>query len=201
MNEPDAIIPLSGGTVQGSDGKWRSTTYEERDAFGTLGGYVRMQAGALLARQFPEAWVIANSRCMDGREPSHAKVHMQELQTLGVEVARIILEEQSTTTGSEIAEALTLAKEREWKQVYFVSNEYHLPRIRAFYATHINPVSASFISAEAVISKIDSAFIGTFAQVKESNAYQERLLAEQRGIAAIDAGTYHIAHPQEKKEY
>ena len=51
--KPDTIAVLQGGIVGG-----RSATYEDHDAFGTLGGRARVEAAALLAKQFPQAVVL-----------------------------------------------------------------------------------------------------------------------------------------------
>ena len=34
---------------------YRSTTYDDRDAFGVLGGRARVEAAALIAKKYPEA--------------------------------------------------------------------------------------------------------------------------------------------------
>ena len=200
MDEPDAIVPLSAGTVQHADGTWHSTTYDDRDAFGTLGGYVKMEAGALLAKRYPRAFVVANTKCMDDRQPSHAVVHARELQELGVPKERIVLEEQSVSTGSEVSEALKLAQVRGWKRICIVSNEYHLPRVEAFYRQLRSPVAVDFVSAEAVVVAERPAFAAEFEAIKQRPAYAERLAAEARGIAAIQAGTYKAADVSDKRE-
>lgn len=199
-NPPDAIVPLSGGTVQDPSGEWRSTTYQESDSFGTLGGYVKMQAGAILAKRYPNAFIVANSKCMDGRLPSHAQVHARELVRLGVEEERVILEEKSITTKSEVIEALKLAGEMGWKNIFFVSNEYHLPRVRAFYEQTKSSIAANFISAEAVLIEKDPVFRVTFEEIKKTPAYQLRLASEMSGVEAIRRGEYKGAPLEEKKE-
>lgn len=198
--DPDAIIPLSGGTIRGTDGVWRSTSYDDSDAFGILGGMARMQAGAILARRFPRALVVANARCMDDRQPSHAQIHAQELEELGVAQERIVLEESSTTTGSQVAETLTLAEERGWNEILFVSNEYHLPRVRAFWERHQSPIAASFVSAESVLMEEDPAFAENYRAVQDTDAYRERIRAETGGIEALKNGSYHEGSVDEKRE-
>ncbi|MDP2648508.1 MAG: YdcF family protein, partial [bacterium] len=132
--QPDAIIVLSGGSVPLDNGKagaegFRSSSYDDRDAFGTLGGYARVRAGAVLAKRFPEACVITTSK--RGDEPvTHAAIQAQELQELGVPKERIILEERSENTESQLRESFSISAKRGWKHIAVVSNEYHIPRVR-----------------------------------------------------------------------
>lgn len=201
---PDAIIVLSGGSVPLGNGRegpagFRSTTYEERDAFGTLGGRARVEAAAVLATRFPDAVIVAT--CKRGNEAiTHAQIIAHELTELGVSRERILLEERSETTREQVKEALALAAERGWALIVFVSNEYHLPRVRAF-SERMHPApSIEYISAESVLSEHDPEFASRFAMVKQTPAYQERLTAEKNGLEAIERGTYESAPPQDKKE-
>lgn len=201
MDTLDAIFAVSGGTVQdAASGKWRSTNYDEGDAFGTLGGYARIQAAVVLARRYPHAFVVANTRCLDGREPTHAQVHAGELTALGVETGRIVLEERSTTTESEVVEALALAVARGWGHIAFVSNEYHLPRLRAFYEREASSVKAVFVSAEDILGEEDPAFAAAFAKIKSTPAYALRLESEAKGVAAVQRGEYRGASIDQKLE-
>ena len=200
-NPPDAIYAISGGTVYDTQmDKYHSTNYEEGDKFGTLGGYARIQAAAILAKRYPKAYVVANSKRLDGKLPTHAQTHARELVELGVEKERIILEENSTTTFSGVVEALKLARERGWKNIIFVTNEYHLPRVRAFYEREQSAILAEFVSAEKVLIEEDPTFAQEFEKIKATPAYQLRLRSEAGGIEAIKSREYKGAPLEEKKE-
>ncbi|MCR4325584.1 MAG: YdcF family protein [Patescibacteria group bacterium] len=202
---PDAIIILSGGSVPLENGKagaerFRSTTYEDCDAFGTLGGFARVQAGAVLAGRFPDAFVITTSK--RGDEPvTHAAIQARELEELGVPKERIILEDRSENTESQLRESFSIAAEHGWKHLAVVSNEYHIPRIRAFCEHVIHPsIAVEYIAAESVLMEENPSFVGVFEEVKKTSAYQERLASEERGVEELESGTYRATPSQDKKE-
>lgn len=198
---PDAIFPLSGGTLwDEKSGAWRSTTYEEGDSFGTLGGYARIQAGAILARRYPKAKVVANTKCLDDRLPTHASIHARELEALGVEKERIVLEEKSTTTGTQVLEALALAESQGWKNILFVSNEYHIPRVQAFYEKAKSNVQADSISAESILIAESPGFKDAFEIIQKKPAYRLRLKSEAEGLEALRKGVYQAPSVESKRE-
>lgn len=206
MIHPDAIIVPSGGSVADKDPQtgrtiYRSTTYAEGDAFGTLGGYARVEAAAKLAKRYPQAFVMTTGK--EGPDDvSHANIQAAELQALGVSRDRIVLEESSVNTKTQVDESLRIVRERGWRRVLFVANEYQVDRVKAF-VEHLpeRPACAiAYESAESVLAADDPAFAARFARIKESEPYQRRLAAEARGVAAINDGTYGAARPEDKRE-
>ena len=169
---PGAIVILSGGTkkcVNKSGAiSYASTTYEDGDAFGLLGGYARVEAGAILARKFPKAFVITTS-CRGLNEPTHASIMAEELKKLGVFASRIVLEEKSTNTLSQIIETLDIVFQRRWENIFFITNKYHVPRVRALYGYVMDNTLdnkknkkkyvVNFISAESILSDFDETAI------------------------------------------
>jgi uncharacterized SAM-binding protein YcdF (DUF218 family) len=198
---PDAIIVLSAGAVQGGDGlkEWRSTTYDESDAFGTLGGRARVEAAAFLAREYPDAAVVTTSRNGE-HQPTQARIYADELVMLGVPRERIVEEINSSSTGTAVHEVVLLAEAKGWHHLLFVSSEYHLPRIETFYRQEQSTIGAVFISAESVCSKYDQAFAAHFEEIKKTSAYQIRLAAEAEGVKDLEAGAYRPAPAEDKKE-
>lgn len=203
---PDAIITLTGGSVAEQDpqtGKmtYRSTTYADGDAFGALGGLARVQATARLARQFPRAFVVTTSR-RDDEQPTHARVAADELVALGVPLERIILEELSVNTKTQVEESLRIARKRGWERVFFMSNEYQLERVRAFVErlSERPMCEIAYQSAEEILVKNDPAFATEFARIKASEPYRRRLVSEARGLAAIRRGDYRAAPAKDKRE-
>jgi len=178
--KPDTIAVLQGGIVGG-----RSATYEDRDAFGTLGGRARVEAAALLAKQFPQAVVLTTDA-----------VNASELEALGVAPGRIVF---AGPDGNNTFAALKTIAAHAHGTVGIVSSEYHLPRVRAFCAL-IAFGRVEYISAEAVLAAADPAFQKTFDEVKKTPAYKLRLESEARGIEAIKRGNYNSAPPQDKQE-
>lgn len=202
---PDAIIVLSAGSVAEKlpTGEiiYRSTTYAEGDAFGTLGGLARVQAAALLAGKYPHAFLVTTGKeGPDGM--SAARIQKSELETLGISPERIILDESSVNTKTQIEESLRIARERGWRRALFVSNEYQIERIRAF-VEHLPEHPACEIlyqSAEDVLAKDDPAFAAEFVRVKKSEPYLRRLATEARGVSAIKDGSYRSAPAVDKME-
>src|SRR3989338_9100372 len=97
---PDAIIVFSAGTIpyeEGGQARWRTTTYDNTDAFGTMCGRDRVEAGALLAEKYPDAYIVATSKSMTGESTTLAEVYAAEMVGLGVARERIIEETESTT--------------------------------------------------------------------------------------------------------
>ena len=180
---PDAIIVLSAGVVSYKDAegqqRMRSTTFDEADAFGTLGGRDRVEAAALLAKKYPQTFLVVTS-----------PVYADELRGLGTKPERIIETPDPTNTESGVRQALELAKQKGWKKIAFLSSEYHIPRIIAFYEKAQSDVLADGISAEDVLAEHDSTFVEYFARVKRTPAYQKRIESEQEGMKAITRDTY-----------
>lgn len=184
----DAIIIPSGGTVMGKDGKYHSTSYNDGDAFGTLGGYARVEAGAILARRYSKAVLIVS------------RVMKEELVDFGVDRDRIICEEVSTNTKSGMEQDLVLTNRNNWKTVIFVTNEYHIPRVSTIWEMLNSSVQAYFMSAEKIIIEVRPEFEETFTQIKKTEAYQKRLASEAKGIEALHSGKYKSAGIEDKRE-
>ncbi|TSC69815.1 MAG: hypothetical protein G01um101449_516 [Parcubacteria group bacterium Gr01-1014_49] len=203
---PDALIVLSGGSVAEKDPQtgntiYRSTTYAESDAFGTLGGIARVKAAALLARKYPQAFLVTTGK--EGPDDmSAASIQASELEALGVSRERIILEESSANTQTQVEESLRIACERGWQHALFVTSDYQVERVRAF-VEHLREKPSCAISyqgAEPVLSEHDPAFSAEFARIEQSEPYERRLAAEARGVAAIKSGTYHSVSSEDKRE-
>lgn len=110
--KPDAIFILSGGIVQTDKGRSKSTAYPEHDYLGfTGGGKARVVAAAELAQFFPDSKIIANSYVTtpDDKVEPHARVYKEELLRLGVQEDRILIQENSFNTITEIIEMVKLA--------------------------------------------------------------------------------------------
>lgn len=201
---PDAIIIFSAGLVSYEDDKgevhWRSTTYKENDGFGTMGGRDRVEAAALLAKKYPDAYLVTTCQRMDGSPPSHASVYAGELIALGVPQERIVQEDISTNVWSSIQQLVLIAQEKGWKHLLLLSSEYQLSRIKAFYEEEKCDVEVVTISSESVLGENDPTFIEYFESVKKTPSYQKRLVAETRGVVAVKNGTYRPAPIEDKME-
>ena len=148
---PDAIFVFSAGIVPLRGGGWRVTTYEDSDAFGSLGGRDRVEATAILAKRYPGAYIVTTSR-EGNMTPSHAEIYSKELQALGVGRERIVCEENCHSTQTAVIEVLRLAKKRGWTRFMFVSSGFHIPRIRAFFDLEQSSTEVEFVASESVLA-------------------------------------------------
>ncbi len=205
---PDALIVLSGGTVRidsvpgNKPGAYRSTSYEEGDASGVLGGIARVQAAALLAQRYPEANLLTSGARNDG-EPSHAAIMAQELEALGVRAERIFLEETSHNTRMQIQETLKVAVDRGWTSLMYVTNEYQCARVEAFLTDmreHTQGRTVVCQAAEPLLIDAVPGFKQHYEEIMTRNSYQERVEAEARGVVALQRGTYQSASFEDKHE-
>lgn len=207
---PEAIVLVSGGIVKevAQDGvfKYRSTRTEEGDAFGILWGEARVLATAELAIYFPKAIILATGS--HHPEQTQAVVFRDELEQLSVSRDRIILEGKSTNTLSQIGEVIKFVYENGIKKVVFITNEYHISRLRAMYEhfeSLIQPdteikqmvkevkslgVQIQFVAAEFILPYRDKKFIKIIDEMEKSPAYIKRLQNEERGVAMIKSGEY-----------
>lgn len=180
---PKTIVLLSGGIVKETkkDGTigYRSTKINEGDGFGVLWGEARTLATVELAMFFPKAVIIITS------VPSI----YEEIEKHSISPDRIILERKSKNTLSQIEEALKLINKRKLDSIVFVTNEYHMPRVRAFYekADLFKPSNSKvkFISAENILLCCSKKYIKTIEKFKKGRGYQVRLQNEKRGLAMI----------------
>lgn len=211
---PELIILLSAGTVKEirEDGtvSYRSTRVDEGDMFGVLWGEARTLATAELAINFPKSTIVTTSvrPVLLPGEPTHASVLCDELVNLSVSRDRVILEERSTNTLSQISEAIKIICEKKVSRVVFITNEYQINRVRAIYenietllpvdteakcaAREIMnlEVQVQFIPAESILPHHDKKFVEIIAEMKKSPAYIKRLQNEEKGVAMIKSGEY-----------
>jgi uncharacterized SAM-binding protein YcdF (DUF218 family) len=180
----DTIIVLSGGVIK-KDGELRSATYQEEDSFGTLGGYARVQAASALAKEYPHALIVTTSKPRFEGELSGAAVLEKELRALGVK-NHIVLEERSSNTREQIDNALRLAQ----GTTSIVTNEYHIPRVKAF----LGERKATVLSAEKILND------PSFETLRNTEPYKRRLASEAKGLKAYMEGTYSAADQKAKLE-
>lgn len=198
---PDAIIVLAGGIKQDASGRWVSTNLSiEDDAFGAPGGKLRVLAGAVLATEHPDALVIASGgKGYDVSEDAPedrstlAEILRDELADAGVSRERIVLEQHSNTTYQQLQELEALLGERGLMRVLFITNRYHLSRLRTLLEMKFPALmaSAELVSAEDVLIERDAArWEALVNEAYESAALKERIAREEQGVAQIRAGTY-----------
>lgn len=207
---PEMIVLVPGGIVKEveQDGavRYRSTRIDEGDAFGILWGEARVLATVEIAMHFPKAMIMATGAHHHGQ--TQATVFRDELEQFSISRDRIVLEDKTTNTLSQIGEVMSFVYKKGIKKVVFITNEYHILRARAMYEyfesltqpdaeikrivreIKSSDVLVQFIAAESILPYRDKKFIEIIDKMKKSPAYEKRLQNEERGTAMVKSGEY-----------
>lgn len=213
--EPDAIFVLAGGIRKDKDGKYRSLTYEESDTSGKITGSIyRIFATAEISHYFPNTFIVTTSKYagvkpQEDNTPTIAKVMHDELTSLGVKKEKIILEEESTSTFTELFEMAKLTSQKHWKRIGVVTNGYHVPRIEKMYELidKFSPddallessieylksrVKVTIISSEEILRTVNNDFKNLEKKVMTMAAYLDRVRLEEKGIRDLKEQKYKV---------
>jgi hypothetical protein len=225
--EPEAISILSGGIAKrdrgGENIRYTSGAYKDPDVAGLLsGGKARVIAAAEITHFYPQATVITNSKVYENA-PSDARIMEQELERYGVPSTRILLQENSYSTFTELIELVKYVAENGWHHVAVVTNEFQIPRAQEFlrqidtlrdpYGASEDPVFRAaipayhalkpkivFVPAEAVLPLRDEHYQGVIDRAKASPEWEERVKREVSGLQKLQAGTYWKEAERKTKE-
>lgn len=218
---PDAISILARGleTVErdGEIVRTKTTGYQSTEIHGNVSG---SRAGVLaaieLSKYFPEANLIANS-FVHRTDEHHARVIATELERAGVQPDRIIIQEDSFSTYSELLELIRLVTQHEWRHAVVVVNEFVVPRAKAF-IRHIHDVGdpagyrerpgiaevlqkyeemrragsacITVVSSEEIVSRIDPRYRRLIEEARKLPQWQTTTERELSATRAIDDGMY-----------
>lgn len=204
---PDVLFILSGNIVW--DGrKFRSTTYQDSDQHGMLGGKARVIVGAELAKYFPETKIVPTTHTNPAL-PSEASVMEQELIRLGVPREQILKEEQSFSTHSELVEMVKLASLHKWEHVGIVTSDYHVPRVQEMYE-YLEALSSdeifqkqlsefrtttkvTFVEAESILPLRSKHYVKLIEDAKKTEEYARRLDSEKGGREDLKKKQYDMS--------
>ena len=195
------IVVLSGGAIKDEKtGKWRTTKFDDKgDNFGVQGDYLRTIAGSYLYKAKPDSTLIASGgrgqlKNIPGA-PTLAAILKSELMNLGVPSKKIIKEEKSGSTYGQLKIIGKMKIEHKSDEVIFISNKWHLPRIKAMisYAPGLEKEikKAKLIAAEEVVLKYDrQRWQPIISQAYKSKAIKKRIALEKQGVKQVKEGTY-----------
>lgn len=197
----------------------RSTPYTEADHVGLFGGgEARVIAAAELSTLLPKALIVTNStvRTKGGKLEEHALVYAAELRAMGVPDGQIMEQVRSSSTATELVELLRLIKEKGWNRVVVITNDYHVPRAQAMYNNlkrlftpeydealsrevaelvayvRENDIQVALQDAESVLISSRPSYAPIIAGSKLTEAYAQRLVAEEQGTRQVLDGTYRL---------
>lgn len=199
-----AIAIFGGGLKQDKkNGPWRTTNYDESGGqYGLPGDRLRILAGALLYKNNPtNSTIIAMGGIgqmakIKGIVPL-AKILREELIKLDIPRHDIIMEQHSGSTHSQLIELKKIIKDKYFQTTKIISNEWHLPRIKAiidnkpslkkFYSKH----NIEFISAEKILVKFDNQSWKTIVKkAYQSTEMKKNICPGKKGIKQIKNGSY-----------
>ena len=203
MDKKSTIVIIGGCLVRKNDGGWRTTNFEEGDNFGIIGDRLRVVAASYLYNDSPDERIIA----LGGRGqynhipgvPPIAIVVKQELISLGVPEDKIVVETKSDNTFQQLQALGHISQKEGIKKIKIISNEYHLPRVKALagmiaeLGEIANYSNLEIISAEHILIKynprewkaaIESAYL--------SEQMKRKIKLEEKGVKMIKNGTYRM---------
>lgn len=205
-NKKNTIVILAGALVKGKDGRWRTANYDDKgDNFGICCGRLRLIAAGFLYKdkQF-QSIIVAGGKgqlkdVLPGKLTS-AGIITAELAEIGIPEKNIIKEEKSGNTYQQLRELQKIIKARNLKNIIIISNEYHLPRLRAMikYANDLRALKKmlgssklKIKSAEDIIIKYKPKIWGKIiSRVYKGRAMKERIKLENQGARQIKQGVY-----------
>jgi hypothetical protein len=204
INKKTAIVVLGGGLKKGADGKWRTTNYDEPgDKFGILGDRLRVVAASYLYKKNPGITIIASgghgqSRGLKG-VPTVSEVIKRELIEMSVPKKDIVKEEMSGNTYEQLREAKRLTSKLGIKKIVFLSNKWHLPRIKKMFEKFAelkeiqSLVDLDLKDAERILLDNNrKRWQKIIKQAYRSEELKKRIKLERQGIEAIKQGKYKL---------
>lgn len=202
MQKEKNVIAIIGGGLKKENGKWRTTNFNEGDNFAVQGDRLRVVASSYFYKNNPDLLMIVLGGKGQYKDipnaPTVASIIKKELVKLGVLAEKIIKEEQSGNTWQQLQELKNVIAEQELVDVIVISNEYHLPRIKAMIEKDIDlkkmyeDGKIKLQSAEEVVIKYEPEQKKEIERVYQSKAMQERIALEQKGVRDIKEGRYKL---------
>jgi hypothetical protein len=202
-----AIVVLSAGIKQDKGNNWVSTDLTEaKNLDSAPGGKVRVVAASYIYKNDSENFIIASGgqgsdkNILGIKHPGLSKILKRELIESGVPADKIIEENKSDTTFQQLLKLQEIKKSKGVERMIIISNQYHLPRIKAIikYGSGLNVLRKMFgnsdiklKSAENILIKFDSdKWENKIKKVYQGKAMRERITLENKGVKQIKRGTY-----------
>ena len=225
---PDVLSILSGSIVKRQlwNGRLRysSGSYTELDVAGLVsGGKARVIAAAEIARFYPGVIILANGNTFENAPPD-ARVIKEELTRYGASHRRVLLQQMSYSTFTELVELVKLVAEHKWHRIAIITNSFQVPRaqelLKQIHILH-DPYGASkdpdfraglpvfnelaprivFVAAEAVLPLRSRRYQKLIDKATGRPEWQERAARETQGLKQLQEGTYWMASAQRKKNH
>lgn len=192
MNK-NCLVILSGMVKKDKKNEWKT--------YGVLGEELRIVAAKYLWDKNNDIFIIASGgkgQLKDIIDRPLAEVIRGELIKLGVNSKKIIKESKSNNTHEQLVKLPGLIKKYKFYNTSLISNEWHLPRIKAMVQNMVPGLKnllfenkIKLIPAEKVLIKANpTKWETTIQKIRISKALGIRKKMENKGIEEILKGTY-----------
>src|SRR3989344_186823 len=204
--EPKTIlIVVRGGGLKKENGVWRTTYFDEGDAFGFLGDHLRVVAAADMykdkIKKGEAVSILAAGGIGRSKDPDHptvSSVLKKELTVLGVPDDSIVTEEKSGSTFQQLEAVAEYISNFNDADIILISSRFHLPRIEAMicYAKQMSVLldriqtkNLSLVSAEDFLLKNNpEQWEHVIEEAYNSEFMKKRISLEQQGVSQIKLG-------------
>ncbi len=195
----DALVILGGAIIENTPGHWRTTLFNEGDNFGVSGDRMRVLAAVFLYKNHRCAIIASGGKGQLLNAPSGSEVLKKELLAKDVLLEDIIEENASRNTYEELKYSQFLLK-KEWENIALISNNWHLPRVKAMiaYLPQLKALARDtrieLIGAEDILlAHQKNRFKQVFENAYASEEMKKRIMLEQKGIRDIKKGLYKLS--------
>ncbi|MBU0660593.1 YdcF family protein [Patescibacteria group bacterium] len=198
-----ALLFLSAGIIQDSQGNWISTQLENPLGKGFApGGETRLWATKYLFDQKEFDYIMVpggkgnDKNLADVVHPSIYTIVLQELIDMEIPEDKIIGEEQSNNTYEQLLYSIDLLKKNDVGSVTIISSDYHIPRIKAMITykkelAFYNDIQTIFVLAEELCINMDPTRWKDHIEKVYASSWMNNLQKkEEQGIQQIKDGTY-----------
>src|SRR3989338_2855271 len=200
MKHIAAVVILGGGLTQISEGRWRTTTFEDPgDDFGILGDRLRVDAAYYLYRDNPESILIVSggkgqlANILDAQ--SVAEVIKNELIELGIPENCIVTESESDNTFQQLIAIAHIIEQKNFSEATLLTNRFHVERVKTMVEMNqdlkqiFDQKNIQYLSAEEILLEHDrKRWHEMIEQAYESEAMQKRIKLEEKGIRELREG-------------
>lgn len=217
---PDAFFILA-GAMKYDDTKDEYITasfdtYDENSALAIgrplpSGGRDRVLVAFEMHGVFPDAYLVGMSKTRDESKPTYASVVQKELLEKGVDEDRILLQDVSVDTITELKEVARLTIKRGWSNIVLIVSKWHVPRAEALLnhvedfidegektllssfanAIKSGALRVQFLDTTAVLSTINDTYKKFFEEtLAHDPGMRARLSVEGDSLRQIAEGTY-----------
>lgn len=193
----ETLISILAGGIWNNHGVWETNGDDgPGDASGVTYDRFRIEAGVNLYKKMaPYVILLVQGGLATELRPSLASVSKKELEALGVPTDRILMEERSSTTFSQLFELKSIIKHHKPKHLWIISNEWHLPRIQAMIdclseLKELKKLVQLFAAEEILLQASDSKWRIPIQNMRNTDEIKLRVAKEKQGVEQIQAGTY-----------